>query len=97
MRRLIANAVLVATLGLAAAYGEEIIVKVRPPKAVVETRGVAPGSGYVWIGGYHRWEGNAYVWTPGRWDRPPRPHAVWVAHRWEHRHGGYVLVEGHWK
>jgi len=28
---------------------------------------------------------------------PPRPHARWVAHRWVHRHGGYVMVEGHWR
>jgi hypothetical protein len=97
MRKVLANAVLVATLGLASAYGEEVVVKVRPPKEVIETRVAAPGPGHVWIGGYHRWDGNAYVWVPGRWERPPREHAVWVRHRWVHRHGGWVLVEGHWR
>jgi hypothetical protein len=72
-------------------------VKVHPPKEVVETRGVRPGPGYVWIGGYHRWNGTAYAWAPGRWEQPPRAHAVWVRHRWVHRHGGWVLVEGRWK
>jgi hypothetical protein len=67
------------TLGTAMA---EVVVKVAPPAAVVETRPAAPG---------------AYVWVPGRWEQPPRPHARWVAHRWVHRGGGYVMVEGHWR
>jgi hypothetical protein len=79
------------------AVGQEVVVRVAPPRPLVEKRVVAPGPGYVWIAGYHRWDGGAYVWVPGRWDRPPHPHAHWVAHRWVHRHGGYVLVEGHWR
>jgi hypothetical protein len=79
------------------AFGEEVIVRVAPPHPVVETRVVAPGPGYVWISGYHRWDGAAYVWAPGRWELPPHPHQHWVAHRWVHKHGGYVLVEGHWR
>jgi hypothetical protein len=75
----------------------EVVVRVGPPAAIVETRPVAPGPNYVWIAGYHRWDGNAYAWVPGRWDVPPRPHARWVAHRWVRRHGGWVLVEGHWR
>src|ERR1700683_1712298 len=47
--------------------------------------------------GYHRWDGNAYVWTPGEWRQPPHEHAKWVERRWDHRHGGYVFVEGHWE
>ncbi|MGO4886051.1 MAG: YXWGXW repeat-containing protein [Bryobacteraceae bacterium] len=84
----------VLTLGPAFA---EVVVKVAPPAAVVETRPAAPGPGYVWIDGYQNWNGSAYVWVPGRWEMPPRPHARWVAHRWVHRHGGYVMVEGHWR
>jgi hypothetical protein len=75
----------------------EVIIKVGPPAPIVETRPVAPGPNYVWIGGYHNYVNGAYVWVPGRWDVPPRPHARWVAHRWVRRHGGYVLVEGHWR
>jgi len=30
-------------------------------------------------------------------DHPPHPGAVWVAHRWEHRGDGWVMVEGHWQ
>lgn len=79
------------------ANAAEVFVRVAPPRPLIERRVVAPGPGYVWIAGYHRWDGRAYVWVPGRWERPPRRHAHWVAHHWVHRHGGYVLVEGHWR
>jgi hypothetical protein len=97
MRKVLPAALLAIAMGIGSLHAEEVVVRVHPPRAVVETRGVAPGPGYVWVGGYHRWDGNAYVWTPGRWDRPPHEHARWVAHRWVHRNGGYVLVEGHWR
>jgi hypothetical protein len=84
----------VLTLGTAMA---EVVVRVAPPAAVVETRPAAPGPGYVWVNGYQNWNGSAYVWVPGGWQQPPRPHARWVAHRWVRRHGGWVMVEGHWK
>lgn len=79
------------------AMAQGVVVHVAPPRAVVETRGPAPGPGFVWIAGYHRWTGTAYVWVPGRWERPPHPGAHWVAHRWVHRHDGWVLNEGHWR
>ena len=79
------------------AFGQEVVVRVPPPHPVVEVRGVAPAHGYVWIAGFHRWDGRAYVWVPGRWELPPRPHARWVAAHWMHRHGGWVLAEGHWR
>lgn len=79
------------------AMAGEVVVNIRPPAAIVETRGPAPGPGFVWIAGYHRWDGRAYAWVPGRWERPPRPHAVWVAHRWVKRGHGWVLIEGHWR
>ena len=97
---MIRNIVMGAILGLGLTVTSSaavVWVQVAPPTAVVETVPAPPSSGYVWVGGYHRWDGNAYVWTPGRWDRPPHEHARWVAHRWVHRNGGYVLVEGHWR
>src|SRR5579872_2486424 len=79
------------------AMAADVVIRVGPPRPLVERRVVAPGPGYVWIGGYHRWDGNAYVWVPGRWELPPRPRARWVEHRYVRRGGGWVFVEGHWR
>jgi hypothetical protein len=72
-------------------------VRVGPPAPIYETRVAAPGPGYVWVEGYHRWEGGRYQWVPGYWVRPPRAHAVWVPGRWDHDGHGYYYVEGHWR
>jgi hypothetical protein len=74
-----------------------MVVRVGPPAPIVERRPPPPERGFVWVDGYQRWDGGRYVWVPGRWDRPPRPGARWVAHHWAHRHGGWVMVEGHWR
>jgi hypothetical protein len=79
------------------AFAQEVVVRVAPPRPLVERAVPAPGPGYVWIAGYHRWDGRAYVWVPGRWELPPHRHARWIGARWVHRHGGWVLVEGHWR
>ena len=47
----------------------------------VETIVVAPGPGYVWIGGEWLWNGR-WVWVTGHWGYPPHPHAVWVGGHW---------------
>ena len=75
----------------------QVIIRVAPPRPVVERRIVRPGPQHIWIAGYHRWDGRAYVWEPGRWELPPRPRARWVAHRYVRRGGGWVFVEGHWR
>lgn len=79
------------------AAAADVVVRIAPPRIVVEKRGPPPSRTHVWISGYQRWDGNAYGWAPGRWEQPPRPGARWVAHRWSHRRGGYVLVEGRWR
>jgi hypothetical protein len=93
--------ILSVTLGVASCVGlvqaADVVVRVAPPAPIVEHRTVAPSPRHVWVGGYHRWDGKAYAWTAGRWEVPPREHAVWVAPRWEHRSNGYVFVEGRWR
>ena len=88
----------VAVSPACAASRSRLYVRVGPPAPIVETRVVAPGPDYVWIPGYHHWNGSAYAWVAGRWDRPPRAHATWVPGRWvrEGRRGWY-FVEGHWR
>jgi WXXGXW repeat (2 copies) len=93
-----AAAVFGAMLAASTAEAARVYVSIAPPAPIVEVQTVAPSPGHVWIGGYHRWDGHAYVWAPGRWALPPRPHAVWVAGHWSHHHvHGYYWVEGRWK
>jgi hypothetical protein len=86
-----------AALCVGCAQAAEVVVTVKPPRLIVEKQGVRPSPRHVWIAGYHRWDGKAYVWEKGRWEVAPREHAVWLAPRWEHRREGYVFVEGSWK
>lgn len=85
---------LILSIGTANA---QVVVRIGPPAPIVERPGPPPRTGFVWVGGYHRWNGQRYVWVPGRWVRPPRPHAVWVPAHWVPRRGGYVFVRGHWR
>ena len=97
MVKKIALAALLALTLLPAASYAQVVIRIGPPPPIVERRSPPPDRGYVWIDGYHRWEGGAYVWTPGHWDRPPHRGARWVAHRWEHHRDHWELREGHWR
>lgn len=74
-----------------------VYVRVGPPAAHVEIRGVSPSRSHVWVGGYHRWTGSGFTWVAGAWMLPPRPHAVWVPGHWERAPRGYFWVEGRWR
>ena len=94
---LVAAALAASTACAAAAPRGRLYVRVGPPAPIVETRLVAPGPGSVWIDGYHMWDGRAYVWRPGHWDRIPRANARWVPARWVRDRRGWYLVEGRWR
>jgi hypothetical protein len=96
MRNLVLTALFGCALAVVPAHAE-IVIKLRPPVSIREHRTVRPSRAHVWVGGYHRWDGNAYSWQAGRWETPPRAHAVWVAPRYTHRHDGYVYTEGRWR
>ncbi|MCW5732983.1 MAG: YXWGXW repeat-containing protein [Enhydrobacter sp.] len=49
-----------------------------------------------WQPGYWRWNGHEHIWAEGHYVARPRPHAEWIAGRWEQRPRGWVYVEGHW-
>jgi len=94
------TALLTSSLMLTSAFSfadTRIYVRIRPPIAVREVRPVAPGAGYVWVPGYHRWDGNAYVWNNGRWEQPPRRRARWVNGSWVHNRRGYYWNDGRWR
>ena len=72
-------------------------VTMAPPPPQAEVFGVAPAPGMVWVNGYWNWGGSHYVWSPGGWQRPPRPRARWQAGRWENHHGRYTFRQGRWR
>lgn len=72
------------------------VVTVPPPPPRVDTVVVAPGPGYVWIGGNWVWNGR-WVWVAGHWGRPPYPHAIWVPGFWHRGTHGWYRRSGHWR
>jgi hypothetical protein len=99
-RSIIGIAVLTGTLLALPACASprgRVYVRVGPPAPIVEARAVAPGPGFVWVSGFHAWNGRAYAWVPGRWERPPRARAVWVPAHWQRERRGWYLVQGHWR
>jgi hypothetical protein len=72
------------------------VVTVAPPAPQGEVVGVAPGPGFIWIGGFWNWIGGRHVWVGGHWESH-RPGHRWVPHQW-HRDGpGWRLAPGHWE
>jgi len=67
------------------------------PRREVVIESQRPSRDHVWIKGYYVWREGRHVWIAGHWERPPRPHAVWIEPRWEHHKEGYVFVEGFWR
>ena len=74
-----------------------VYVAAGPPAAQVEVLAVAPGPEYVWIPGYHRWDGVHYVWVGGTWERRPHANASWQPGTWRHHTQGWYWTEGRWK
>lgn len=68
-----------------------------PPPPPAEVVGVAPSHRHVWVPGFHRWDGAAYAWVPGRWALRPHARAKWAPGHWERHHRGWYWIEGHWR
>lgn len=81
----------------AALAAPRIYIRTAPPAPIVEVRPTAPSPRHVWVEGYHRWDGRAYVWTPGAWQIHPRGRAVWVPGHYAQHRRGYYWVPGHWR
>jgi WXXGXW repeat (2 copies) len=99
---LLAALVLVGLVVTPATASAQVRVRVYapapPPAPVREVIGVAPSHRHAWVPGYHRWDGRAYAWEPGRWAVRPRSRARWMPGHWE-RGGrrGWYFVEGRWR
>jgi outer membrane lipoprotein SlyB len=72
------------------------VVTDAPPPPPAETMVVAPGPGYVWVGGEWVWN-SQWVWRTGYWSYPPYPHAVWVGSYWGRGPYGWYRRPGHWR
>ena len=68
----------------------------RPPPDRVEVIVASPGSGFVWVRGYWRWERADYVWTPGHWQPIARGYHKWVPGHWRQSRHRWYWIEGHW-
>ena len=55
---LTAACVLFLTVGAANAHAQIVVRIGPPPPRPVEVVPVAPHGGYVWVPGYHRWDGH---------------------------------------
>ncbi len=75
----------------------QVVVRVGPPRVIVERPVPPPGPRYIWVGGYYRWTGVRYFWVPGQYVLPPRPGVVWIAPRWIPRGGTWIFVRGYWR
>jgi hypothetical protein len=100
----------IATLGLAGSFNgcschvesapPETVYEAEPPPPpppIAEAPPASPGPEFVWIGGYHRWDGHAYIWIHGHYDRRPHAAAHWQPAHWENRGRGHVWIEGRWE
>jgi hypothetical protein len=72
-------------------------VSTPPPPPIAEPIIVSPGPGFVWVRGYHTWEGNRYIWAPGHWERIPGGRHHWVPGHWRNNRHGWYWVPGHWR
>ena len=95
----LAGAVVLAAAVLAGCGGGYGIyyTQYAPPPPRYTAVGVAPGPGYMWTAGWWDWRGHNWTWVEGRWVRPPRPHAVWVAPEWRREGRGYRFHRGYWR
>lgn len=75
-------------------YGGYYVSSPPPPVAVV--RPIAPGPGFVWIGGDYYWSGGRYQYRNGYWARPHYGR-TYVSGGWEHGSRGYYWRRGAWR
>ena len=99
MKKQILTAVCGLFLTIGAANAQIVIRIGPPPPRPVEVIPEPPPvhRDWVWVPGYHRWDGHGYVWVPGEYRRPPHHGAVWVPGEWRAERGGHVWHEGHWQ
>ena len=67
-----------------------------PPRIRRERRYARPSRDAVWVAGFWDWQGDGWVWIPGRWAVPEVRRARWIGPRYVREYGGWRYVPGHW-
>ena len=71
-----------------------VVVDVPPPSGTWEAT-PPPADGWTWSAGYHKWDDDRFVWTPGEWILT-RPGMEYRQRRWVERDGKWTLTGGDW-
>jgi hypothetical protein len=67
-----------------------------PPRREVILYEQRPGTDYVWVNGSYDWQGDAWVWVPGRWELRPAPRVTWVRPHYVRVEEGWRYEPAHW-
>jgi len=67
-----------------------------PPPGRAEIPPPAPSARALWTVGHWHWNGERYVWAPGRYIERPTPTANWRPGYWEQHPQGWMWVDGQW-
>ena len=88
-----------ATFGIVQVQAQvEIIAPRAPPPPRIEPVPAPPSTQVIWQQGHWAWNGNDYIWLPGRYVERPAPQtASWEPGHWEQGSNGWIWVEGHWQ
>ena len=81
---------------LASAATAVVAAPYPPPAIRAEIPPPVPAPNSLWLVGHWNWDGQKYVWTPGRYIQRPVPTANWMPGFWEQESPGWVWTEGHW-
>ncbi len=72
------------------------IGRTAPPRIRRERRTRRTARNAVWVAGFWDWQGDQWVWIPGRWVVPESRRARWVPARYVREYGAWRYVPGHW-
>ncbi len=68
----------------------------RPPAVRYERRPVRPDPDCVWVNGFWDWDGERWIWVPGRWERVSVADVYWIPPRYVRSDRVYIYEPGHW-
>jgi hypothetical protein len=92
---LLGSAALITASTANAATSVDIRIGVPPPELRHEFV-PRPRHGHIWVAGYWGWNGYAYEWIPGHWERIRRGYR-YVAPFWQPYQNQWIFHPGHWE